>query len=137
VSLACLFAIFGFIAVFGNCVILLAIAKIPRLRSPSNWLLASLAAADLTVGIIINPIWIARCLVEQKPHSHPFKITIDYLWLQTSAVTTFTLCLVTVDRFIAVTYVFRYGSVVTLPRCQFAAGIVWLLSLLFASARLV
>ena len=66
-----------------------------------------------------------------KPRE-PTHILIDItrvLWIHTTAATTFNLCCVSVDRFIAIRFPFRYQDIVTKKRCYTAIIFVWLISL--------
>ena len=49
-------AVFSPIAVFTNFLILLSLWKVSSLQSPSNILIASLALADLCVGLVLQPM---------------------------------------------------------------------------------
>ena len=87
--------------------------------------------ADLLVGLIMDPLWIARCVLPRRPYHNPFKIAIDLLWIQTSVTTTFSLCIVSLDRYIAVQSALLYNQIVTTRRCCMAVAFVWLASLAF------
>ena len=51
------------------------------------------------------------------------------LWIHTTTATTFHLCCVSVDRFIANRFPFRYQDIVTKKRCCKVIILVWLISL--------
>ena len=51
------------------------------------------------------------------------------LWIHTATATTFHLCCVSVDRFIAIRFPFRYQDIVTKKRCCTVIILVWLISL--------
>ena len=51
------------------------------------------------------------------------------LWIHTATATTFHLCCVSVDRFIAIRFPFRYQDFVTKKRCCLVIILVWLISL--------
>lgn len=48
------------LSIFGNSMVLAAVLKTPSLRSPSLMFLCGLAVSDLVVGLIVQPIYIAR-----------------------------------------------------------------------------
>ena len=50
------------LSILGNTMVLTAVLKTPSLRSPSIILLCGLAASDFVVGLIVQPIFIARDL---------------------------------------------------------------------------
>ena len=137
VILALLYGIIALPALFGNAVFLWAIYKARNVRTLSNLLLSSLALADLLVGLIIDPVWIARCVLTPYPYNHPFKMVIDALWIQTSVTTTFSLCAVSLDRYIAIRSALLYHQMVTEKRCYIAIAFVWIASLSFGFSRIL
>ena len=102
------------------------------LRTISNRFLASLSVADFLVGLVIDPIWITfRCLIQ------PSNVTqaalnkfMDMLWIHTTAATTLNLCCVSVGRFIAIRFPFRYQDILTKKTCHSLIAMVWFTSLL-------
>ena len=123
------FSLSGLAAVIGNAVVLWLLYKHESLRTISNRFLASLSVADFLVGLVIDPAWIAiRCLI-QPPETHILFNVTDILWIHTTAATTFNLCCVSVDRFIAVRFPFRYQEILTKKACYTVIGLVWFISL--------
>ena len=137
VSLAVLYGVSAVPAVLGNAAFLWVLYKSRTVRTVSNLLLSSLAVADLFVGLLMDPVWIARCLLTPHPYSHPLKITIDSLWIQTSVTTTFSLCVVSLDRYIAVRSALLYKEVVTYNRCYAAVSLVWIVSIAVGLSRVM
>lgn len=136
ITLASLYGVVALPAILGNVVFLWVIYKARTIRTFSNLLLSSLATADLLVGLLIDPLWIARCVLPRRPYHNPFKIAIDSLWIQTSVTTTFSLCIVSLDRYIAVRSALLYNQIVTTRRCCMAVVFVWLASLAFGLSRI-
>ena len=127
----------GFFATTGNVVVLLAVYKTRSLRTVSNFFICSLAVADLLVGLIVNPLYIAIVTLRVWVSDHPLYQAENYLWIQTLAMTTFSLAAISIDRYIAVTKVFRYQEILTKNRCFVTIGSVWAFSATFASATFV
>ena len=118
------FSLSGLAAVTGNAVVLWLFYKNETLRTISNRFIASLSVADFLVGLVVNPTWIViRCLIQAH-----IDVTL-VLWIHTTAATTFNLCCVSVDRFIAIRFPFRYQDIMTKKRCYTAILLVWLVSL--------
>lgn len=136
ITLASLYGVVALPAILGNVVFLWVIYKARTIRTFSNLLLSSLATADLLVGLLIDPLWIARCVLPRRPYHNPFKIAIDSLWIQTSVTTTFSLCIVSLDRYIAVRSALLYNQIVTTRRCCMSVVFVWLASLAFGLSRI-
>ena len=125
------FSFSGLAAVTGNAVVLWLFYKNESLRTISNRFLASLSVADFLVGLVIDPAWITiRCLIQPRETDILLYVS-DMLWIHTTAATTFNLCCVSVDRFIAIRFPFRYQDIVTKKRCYTAIILVWLISLGF------
>ncbi|XP_068740158.1 trace amine-associated receptor 7e-like [Montipora capricornis] len=135
VTLASLYGISALPAILGNAAFLGVILKSRSLRTVSNLLLSSLALADLLVGLVIDPMWVIRCILAPRPYDHPLKIAIDLLWIQTSVTTTFSLCVVSLDRYIAVRSAALYNQIMTHERCYAAVTFVWIASFAFGLSR--
>ena len=135
ITLALLYGFIALPAIIGNGAFLWVIYKCRALRSISNLLVSSLALADLLVGLVIDPVWIARCVITPRASNHPLQMVIGCLWIQTSVTTTFGLCVVSLDRYIAVRSALRYHQIVTRERCYVAMSFVWTASIAFGLSR--
>ena len=119
----------SFVAVSGNTVMLWLFYKNESLRTISNRFLASLSVADVFVGLVIDPVWIViRCWIQPPLHSTLTDFMI-VLWVHTTAATTFNICCVSIDRFIANRFPFRHQEIVTKKRCYTVIILVWLFSM--------
>ena len=119
----------GLAAVTGNVVALWLFYKHESLRTISNRFLASLSVADAFVGLVIDPVWIViRCWNSRRVQRKLFMIT-KMLWIHTTAATTLNSCCVSIDRFIAIRFPFRYQDSLTKRRCFAVIILVWLISL--------
>ena len=97
----------------------------------SNRFLASLCVADFLVGLLIDPVWmVIRCLIQPPRTAIVLIMVLDMLWIHTTAATVFNLCCVSVDRFIAIRFPFRYQDIITKKKCYAVIIMVWLISLL-------
>lgn len=67
--LAVLLGSFCVITVFGNCLVVVAVAIKKYLRNPTGYLIVSLAFADLIVGTIVMPF---NIVFEMSYHDWPF-----------------------------------------------------------------
>ena len=119
----------GLAAVTGNVVALWLFYKHESLRTISNRFLASLSIADVLVGLVIDPYWIViRCWNSRRVQRKFFMIT-KMLWIHTTAATTLNSCCVSIDRFIAIRFPFRYQDSLTKRRCFAVIILVWFISL--------
>ncbi|KAL9965953.1 hypothetical protein ACROYT_G029827, partial [Oculina patagonica] len=134
VVLASLNGVSGFLTITGNLVILLALYKTPFLKkTTSNYFVASLACADLSVGLFANSLYIALSGFVSLQEIQELKNAETFVWLLTTTVTTFNLCFVAIDRYIAIIHPLRYSGVVTTNRLFRAVVCMWIFAVLFAA----
>ena len=117
------------ISIFGNALVLGAIIKTPSIRSTSMHMLCSLAASDLLVGLISQPLYIASELSKESSLATAM-ITIGLYFCLVSLAT---VTAISVDRFIALHYHMRYATLVTHSRVRYTLGIIWTISFLVNS----
>ena len=124
---------FGVVTFVANSSILLAIKKTRDLHTPSFVLLGSLAASDLLVGLICQPLFVASKIAELERN------LTAYCWLRllqsrtawnTSGVSLLTVAAVSVDRLLALTLHLRYETLVTVPRVLQVTFLFWILSMI-------
>ncbi len=112
------------ISILGNTLVLAAIIRTPSIRSTSMIMLCSLAVSDLIVGLIAQPIYIAKELTENSSVTGVWAIAGHSL----IAVSLLTITAITVDRFLALHYHMRYATLVTKSRVKYTLVIIWLIS---------
>ena len=124
---------FGFVTFVANTTILLAIKNTCDLHTPSFVLLGSLAASDLLVGLVCQPLFVAFKIAELERNLNA------YCWLRllqsrtawtTSGVSCLTVAAVSVDRLLALTLHLRYDTLVTVPRVLQVTFLFWILSMI-------
>ena len=123
------FSLSGLAAITGNVVVLWLFYKHKSLRTISNRFLASLSVADVFVGLVIDPVWIVIVCWIQPRGQRNFIMLTKMLWIQTTAATTLNSCCVSIDRFIAIRFPFRYQDILTKRRCLAVIILVWFISL--------
>ena len=123
------FSLSGLAAITGNVVVLWLFYKHKSLRTISNRFLASLSVADVFVGLVIDPVWIVIvCWIQPRGQRNLITLT-KMLWIQTTAATTLNSCCVSIDRFTAIRFPFRYEDILTRRRCLAVIILVWFISL--------
>lgn len=125
----------GILTAGGNLLAVMAILRTPSLRVASNMFIGSLAAADLTIGLVMNPIYAAIVVLNITDAKHPLNVAEQYLWIHTVITTTFNLAGMSVERYIAIIHPLHYPRLVTVQRTVIAVAVIWCFSLLFVSAR--
>lgn len=136
VVLVTLNTVLALVSSVGNALILAAIYQVPSQRTVSNAFIASLSFADFTVGLFMNPLWVSKSVLNIWESDNKLSKAIEFLTMQTIIATTFSLCAVSVDRYIAVTNI-RYNEIMTWNHVQTSLLSIWIFSIVFACLRLV
>ena len=123
-----------------NIVTIHAIRKTPSLSKNLKTLLLSLAVSDLGVGLVAQPLFVARRIMESNNETSKTYNAIYIIFLISANLVGFaTLFLVIVlcaERFIAIHYYLRYRKLVTHKRVVALVVSTWVLSGLFSLTRL-
>ena len=134
--LICLYSLSSAFCLFGNGIVLIAIYQTTTLQTVSNFFIASLSIADVSVGLLMNPILISKVALDRWQGNHWLSKLADFMWIQSTTSTTFNLCAVSIDRYVAITSVFKYQRIMTRRKCYVALTVIWLFSFIFGSVRL-
>ena len=120
------------VAFLGNTLILVALHKGSSLHPPSKLLFRSLAATDLCVGIIVEPLaviyWLSVVTEKWRICRYTFVISL-IPGLILCSVSFVTLTAISVDRLFALLLGLRYRQVVTLKRTYAVIIVFWVVSL--------
>ena len=115
------------ISILGNALVLAAIIRTPSIRStPHMIMLCSLAVSDFLVGLIAQPLFIAKEVTKEELLNN-LVVTVAFSVCGVSLLTMTTL---SVDRFLALHYHMRYATLVTESRVKGFVLFIWLLSFL-------
>lgn len=125
----------GILAVLGNVLVILAVYRTRELHTSTNYFIASLALADFEVGALAIPLWVSRAVLNVVGNHHILSKLSDVFTVQALIASTYSLCAVTIDRYIAILSGYRYVHVVTPHRCAAAIAFTWVLSLTVANLR--
>ena len=119
-------------AFLGNSLILVALHKASSLHPPSKLLFRNLAATDLCVGIIVDPLAATRLIAAMNQEGNICGYAFD-----SNFITSYILCLVSlltltaisVDRLLALLLGLRYRQIVTFKRTYLAVIVFWAVSI--------
>ena len=127
------------VGTFGNFLVCIAVLYTsPRLRRRcSNYLLVSLAIADLIVTIVCEPLVVG--IVAKKTFFNDCAPTLELAYVVSSnfscAASVAHLAAISIDRFLAVIFPLRHGRIMKSPGLKVMLIAAWGASTVFASLR--
>ncbi|XP_068680513.1 adenosine receptor A2a-like [Montipora foliosa] len=126
---AVLGSLFTIVTILGNSMVVYLVITKPRLHNTSNWFVVSLARADLFVGLTYFPGICASRSGKEFAINHTgvwFKVSHTFVYLSSA-----NLCVLTADRYIAITMPLKYSIFMSLRRLSVMLILAWVLPLIF------
>lgn len=112
--------------IIGNILVCVAVCLVRKLRRPCNYLLVSLAVSDLCVATLVMPM----AMLYEIFGMWSFGPVMCNLWVSfdvlSCTASILNLCMISVDRFYAITKPLEYGVKRTPKRMIFCVFLVWL-----------
>ena len=128
-------------AIMLNILTIHAIRKTSSLPKPLKTLLLSLAVSDLGVGLLAQPLNIARMIKQLQKNTENNSFYFTSIAFETTTVifgysSFFTVVAISVDRFLAIHLHLRYQELVTHKRVVVVVISTWVLSIFLSSVGL-
>ena len=127
-----LYGLLSFVIIIANSLILLLMWRKRSLRTTSNRILASLAISDLLTGLVAVPMVIVCSVTVIQEVCIAMDISNRFLAFSSVG----HLILLSVDRYIRITKLLQYPSIVTEERIGWALATTWVFALLASTVQL-
>ena len=127
-------------AFLGNATILLVLSKVSTLHPPSKLLFRTLAATDLCVGLISQPLTVVSLISFLNGELHVCRYASNARLLASYVLCTVSLMTSTainLDRYFALSLRLRYRQFVTLKRMHAIVIFFWILSIAFTAVSFI
>ncbi|XP_038629881.1 5-hydroxytryptamine receptor 7 [Scyliorhinus canicula] len=97
------------LTVSGNCLVMISVCFVKKLRQPSNYLIVSLALADLSVALAVMPFVIVTDLIGgQWIFGQVFCNVFIAMDVMCCTASIMTLCVISIDRYLGITRPLTY-----------------------------
>ncbi|TRY95929.1 hypothetical protein DNTS_017259 [Danionella cerebrum] len=127
-ALGLVLVIFLILGVMGNILVILSVACHRHFRSVTHYFIANLAMADLLLSSVVLPFSATSEALGRWVFGRPLCNAWTALDVLCCTASILSLCVISVDRCLAVSYPLRYSSMATGRRAMVAVAALWALS---------
>ncbi|XP_067858862.1 5-hydroxytryptamine receptor 7 [Heptranchias perlo] len=109
VVIGAILSVITLLTISGNCLVMISVCFVKKLRQPSNYLIMSLALADLSVAVAVMPFVIATDLIGgQWIFGQVFCNVFIAMDVMCCTASIMTLCVISIDRYLGITRPLTY-----------------------------
>ncbi|XP_078094627.1 alpha-1A adrenergic receptor [Mustelus asterias] len=137
VALGMVLGSFILFAVLGNILVILSVACHRHLQTVTNYFIVNLAMADLLLGCTVLPFSATLEILGHWAFGRVFCTVWAALDVLCSTASIMSLCVISIDRYIGVSYPVRHPSIMTERRGLLTLLAVWLLALVISVGPLL
>ncbi|XP_008418303.1 alpha-1A adrenergic receptor [Poecilia reticulata] len=119
-------------AIVGNILVILSVVCNRHLRTPTNYFILNLAMADLLLGTTVLPVSATLEILDYWVFGRIFCDIWAALDVLCCTASIMSLCVISIDRYIGVSYPLQYPGIVTEKRALLAMLGVWVLSVVIS-----
>ncbi|XP_038067316.1 neuromedin-U receptor 2-like [Patiria miniata] len=137
-----LFIAEGVIGILGNLLVCLVILRVKFLHNMTNYLLVNLAVADMLLclyNIFSGLLYNDDCKIIDYVHKSFGEKVVFCRFLQSpflswvfSYASAYNLCVVTLERYVAIVHPLQYARKLTATRMKILIALIWMISFLFS-----
>lgn len=129
--------VFSLVTVFGNLLVILAVIRERYLHSATNYFVMSLAFADCLVGLVVMPLSTLYEILEYWIFGTNWCDIWRSLDVLFSTASILNLCVISLDRYWAITDPFTYPTKMSRKRAYYLIGVVWVCSSLISFPAII
>ena len=125
----------------GNGLVLVAFCRFHRLRVVTNYFIVALSCADILVTVFSIPYWLFHRIQELNGSYDHFWTVGYYAWqlvdILCCTASIINLCLISIDRYIAVSSPLTYYTIMTARRARLSIVAAWVYAIICSSLSLI
>ncbi|XP_069809302.1 alpha-1B adrenergic receptor [Dendropsophus ebraccatus] len=125
------------VAIVGNIMVIISVVTNRQLRIPTNYLIVNLAIADLFLSSTVLPFSATLEIADYWVFGRIFCDIWAAMDVLCCTASIFSLCAISIDRYIGVRYSLQYPTIVTRKRVLLALLGVWMLSIVISIGPLL